>query len=549
MKQSKALALLKSGKNVFLTGSAGTGKTFVLNQYINYLRQRRVKVAITASTGIAATHLNGQTIHSWSGIGIKDKITTKQLAFLSQKKYFADKMEGVKVLIIDEISMLHKNQLDMVNEVLKFFKHGQSPFGGIQVIFCGDFFQLPPVGNETSREKFAFMSDAWQEANLSICYLTEQFRQKDSGLHSLLNQMRKGEVEQNLLEQLTQTKYNTINTDSFTQLFTHNQEVNFINREKLDSISEKPKIFKAKSKGKEGLLETLKKSVLTDEILELKKGAQVMFIKNNFEKGFSNGTLGKIISFSDEGFPVVETFDKQEIEAKPETWAIEDEKGTKMASFTQIPLRLAWAITVHKSQGMTLDAATIDLSKTFEPGQGYVALSRLKSLDNLVLLGINEAALQIDALARKADKRFQELSEGIDNQFSENELQKNFDAFVLHCDGIIDLKEIKKHQQKLEKKDTVLLTKEWVEKKLSIKEIAEERGLTEATIANHLMKIKTLYPNLDLSAYKPEKSLINRVQKAFSQLNEEEKNSLKHIFDALNGEVSYTDIRLALMFL
>ena len=142
MQQSKALAILKSGRNVFLTGSAGAGKTYVLNQYITYLKQHGVPVAITASTGIAATHMNGQTIHSWAGIGIKDYVSDRYLASLRDKKYFRDKMDKVKVLIIDEISMLHRAQLDAVDYVLKFFKQNDEPFGGIQVIFSGDFFEI-----------------------------------------------------------------------------------------------------------------------------------------------------------------------------------------------------------------------------------------------------------------------------------------------------------------------------------------------------------------------------------------------------------------------
>ena len=162
MLQEKALAILKSGKNVFLTGSAGTGKTYVLNQYIEYLKERKITVAITASTGIAATHMNGMTIHSWAGIGVKEHLTNANLVSMRSKKYLKDHLEKVKVLILDEISMLHKNQLNLVDTVLKYFKNNDEPFGGIQVVLCGDFFQLPPIGNqgELSRDKFSFMSEA-----------------------------------------------------------------------------------------------------------------------------------------------------------------------------------------------------------------------------------------------------------------------------------------------------------------------------------------------------------------------------------------------------
>ena len=194
MKQAKALGILKSGKNVFLTGSAGTGKTFVLNQYIDYLKECKIAVAVTASTGIAATHMNGMTIHSWAGIGIKETLTRVQLANMKTKKYLTKHLEAVKVLIIDEVSMLHQNQLALVNEVLQFFKENNMPFGGIQIVLSGDFFQLPPIGKsgESSKDKFAFMSPAWVLAKFHVCYLTEQFRQSDNELNTILNQIRTG---------------------------------------------------------------------------------------------------------------------------------------------------------------------------------------------------------------------------------------------------------------------------------------------------------------------------------------------------------------------
>ncbi|HNH44892.1 MAG TPA: AAA family ATPase, partial [Agitococcus sp.] len=175
MKQATALNILKAGHNVFLTGSAGAGKTYTLNQYIHYLRARKVPVAMTASTGIAATHMNGMTIHAWSGIGIKDSLDDDELTRMFERKYLRSQIDKAEILIIDEISMLHARQLDMVNQVLKFFRNTDAAFGGLQVVVAGDFFQLPPVGKnqESNRDKFAFMSTAWQEAKFNICYLTE----------------------------------------------------------------------------------------------------------------------------------------------------------------------------------------------------------------------------------------------------------------------------------------------------------------------------------------------------------------------------------------
>ncbi len=565
MKQATALTLLKSGKNVFLTGSAGAGKTYVINQYIKYLRERNVPVAVTASTGIAATHMNGMTIHAWSGIGIKDALTNSDLRNMGEKKYLRDKLEKAKVLIIDEISMLHKKQLDLVNTVLKFFQNPTLPFGGIQVIFSGDFFQLPPVGNhiETPRDKFAFMAKAWVEARLAVCYLTEQHRQEDNELNTILNEIRSGQVSDTsiaLLQAASKTVLETI--EEAPKLYSHNRDVTMLNITRLRDLAGISKLYQARTKGNPKLLEGLKKSVRAEAQLELKKGAKVMFVKNNYEAGYINGTLGEVIDYSEEKLPIVKLTDGNQMTVVQEEWAIEDDKGNALASFSQLPLRLAWAITVHKSQGMTLEAAEIDLSKSFEKGQGYVALSRLKSLKGLKLVGFNRTALEVDNLAFRADKRFQELSAEAEGQFQQLDLEKKAVAFIKHCGGLTDPKDIKrfknkKKEKKLPKQSTYTITKDYILKGLTIEEIAEERGLSDGTIMGHFEKIKTIYPEVDISKYKPEQALLRRVQITHKQIltekdpekvREDGSVSLKALFDAMNQEVSYAEIKLAMVF-
>lgn len=558
MQQSKALAILKSGRNVFLTGSAGAGKTYVLNQYISYLKQHGVAVAITASTGIAATHMNGQTIHSWAGIGIKDYVSDRYLASLRDKKYFRDKMDKVKVLIIDEISMLHRTQLDAVDYVLKFFKQNDEPFGGIQVIFSGDFFQLPPIGEEweESRDKFCFMSDAWVNSKVHICYLTSQYRQTNNALNDILNEIRSGNISDRTVELLeSRIQYFADDIDSQTRLYTHNFDVDRINKGQLIQIDSSAKVFEAKVAGNPALIEVLKKSVLADEVLELKIGAKVMFVRNNFDVGYVNGTLGTVSGYTEKDEPIIKTLDGEFHIAKPETWAIEDESGKALASFTQVPLRLAWAITIHKSQGMTLDSAFIDLSKAFEKGQGYVALSRLRDLNSLLLHGLNQTALEIDSLAMKADKRFQELSHLIDEKLDEKELQDSWANFIRYAGGTFDKKKMAKNleknkvKDKVQKKSTVEITLEYVKEGLSLDEIAEKRGLTTSVIVDHIGKIKEIEPDLDYSKFKPSNLILDKVRLAYSEIEFEENKILKPIFDYLGGEVSYEDIKKALLFI
>lgn len=291
------------------------------------------------------------------------------------------------------------------------------------------------------------------------------------------------------------------------------------------------------------------------ENLELKVGAKVMFVRNNPEKGVVNGSIGEIIDFDEEeNYPLVRLLDDRIVVAEPEAWKIQDEDGKVLANFEQIPLRLAWAITVHKSQGMTLDAAEVDLSKTFEKGQGYVALSRLKKLENLCLKGLNQTALQIDSLAFKADQRFQELSKTAEAKLEPKEMEIAAKVFLKKCGGITDENEIKKQKEKIvlkENKDTSTydITFSFLKENIPLDKIAEERGMASGTIAGHLIKIKKDRPEHNFSFYKPAKAIVNKVEKAYTKQKNKKEISLKAIYDELNGKVNYQDIKLSLAFI
>lgn len=411
MTQQEALNLLMMGRNVYLTGQAGSGKTYLLNLYIDFLKKHKVGVAITASTGIAATHLNGGTIHSWSGIGIKNQLTSHDLSKIAANINIRAKIQNAKVLIIDEISMFHSYRLDMVNQVCKLLRKDEKPFGGLQIILCGDFFQLPPINESGYKESsFAFKSNAWEELDLTICYLDEQHRQLDDSFLKLLNEIRSQEVTEYTFEKLS-GRLNKELASSLkpTKLYTHNIDVDAINNFELEKINKPLHQYAMTSRGKKELVSALKKGCLAPEELLIKEGAVVMFIKNNPAKGYVNGTLGKVINFTDDGYPLIETYSGKKIIASTTSWRFE-ENETVLAEINQIPLRLAWAITVHKSQGMSLDAAEIDLSKSFSFGMGYVALSRVRSLEGIRLLGINPTALMVDAEIAKLDSVLKKLS-------------------------------------------------------------------------------------------------------------------------------------------
>ena len=638
MRQSSALDILKTGQNVFLTGSAGSGKTYTLNQYINYLRARRVPVAVTASTGIAATHMNGTTIHSWSGIGIKDELSDRDLTNLSRKQFLADRLKDTAVLIIDEISMLHAKQLNLVNQVLKHVRKNDAAFGGIQVVVAGDFFQLPPIGSkgESNREKFAFMSEAWLDAKFHICYLSEQHRQVSEAanggldLDDILNQIRRQEVTFEAIAALEATFDQNVDINR-TRLYTHNLNVNKINDKELAALDGDMMRFEATATGDSKLVETLKKTVRTQDELILKVGAKVMFIKNNTELGVSNGTMGELIGFAavkiddskdtsddliedtaqdaiakntknkakkdkeskekpkdkkptTQKMPVVRLNSGREVIAEPEEWIIEDETGDVLASYLQVPLCLAWAITIHKSQGMTLEAAEIDLSRTFELGQGYVALSRLKSLAGLQLLGMNDMSLQLDPLARGADKRFLALSEEADANYAmldEESMTQAHEKFILKSGGTLSKSVIKAYanlqkkrreqqQAQIDKKQklgnqvsdksdsTLLATRILLEESLSIAEISQARQLSQSTIMRHIAELKSQDPSLACDHLRPDDEVMTAVGNAYvaikvannpNDFNDDGSVKLRPIFEHLKQAVDYNTIRLALIFI
>lgn len=410
MTQDEAFEILKSGQSVFLTGAAGSGKTYLLNKFIKYLRHEKIGAGVTASTGIAATHMNGRTIHSWAGIEIKDKLTDKELKKILKREKMQEQLDMTRVLIIDEISMLDAARLDLVDRICRGCKEIFTPFGGLQIVMCGDFFQLPPINRDPGQgAPFAWKAQAWKTLDPAVCYLTEQHRQDDDGFLSVLNSIRRGEVDEKA-RRLIQSRIQAGGSghDDITKLYTHNIDVDALNQKELDRLPGEEACFHMTARGPKDLVKNLKKSCLAPEALGLKIGAKVMFVKNKYLAGgyleYVNGTLGTVVGFDEEnGFPLVKTKSDAVILAVPEDWQVEEDDRV-LAAISQIPLRLAWAITVHKSQGMSLDEAAVDLSRCFEYGMGYVALSRLRSLDGLHLLGINNKAFEVHPEVREFDR-------------------------------------------------------------------------------------------------------------------------------------------------
>ena len=550
MTQDRALDILKTGANVFLTGEPGAGKTHVINQYTQWLRAADIPVAITASTGIAATHIGGLTIHSWSAVGTRDSLNVRDIDFILGKEYVVKRLRKSAVLIIDEISMLDGSILDMVNQILQAARNNQGPFGGMQVIFVGDFYQLPPVNKAQEPTRYAFTATSWQSAKPILCYLTEQYRHDDDLLSGLLGSIRRGDVEEShytLLSEQTDIGYQDIEP---TRLFTHNAKVDELNLAQLKALPSRKKQYRMKHKGNKLLVDGLIRSCLSPETLVLAEDAMVMCTKNNFEAGYANGTLGRVVGFDAETqFPILQTADGHRLVIRPATWSIVD-GGKTIAEIEQIPLRLAWAITVHKSQGMSLDAVEMDLSNAFVYGQGYVALSRVRTLTGLKVLGLNPNALQVDPFIIQQDEGFRAEAEVADAEYaalSPTELEKRQRTFVsktgkrwpeLTADGTVVVPK---------PKSTYEETLELLPHHDSLAAVAKARGLTEGTIINHLEWLldTAAITEPDIAKFQPKPTISPSVRaEIFTAFTEVGTEKLKPVYDNLGGQYDYITLRL-----
>lgn len=577
MTQSQALQILKTGANIFLTGEPGSGKTHVINEYIVYLRSQGIKPAVTASTGIAATHIGGMTIHSWSGIGIKTNLDKYALNKIASNKHVVGRIRRTKVLIIDEVSMLSPEILFMVDKICCEIKQNSNPFGGIQIVLVGDFFQLPPV--MTNKEKnnasralteesfyhFAYDSSAWKRANLIVCYLAEQYRQSDIDFLNLLSAIRNNafgndhfcRIETRKVEQHTEPS-------GIPKLFPHNFDVDNFNNKKLSELPGKSRIFTMFSQGSDASIHMLKKSCPSPEVLHLKVKALVMFTKNNLKEGFVNGTFGTVEDFDkSKGYPIIKMRNGIKIMAQPMEWTIE-ESGKIYARAVQLPLRLAWAITVHKSQGMSLDEAVVDLSNVFEFGQGYVALSRVRRFSGLYLLGWNKRAFQVHPEVSLRDVKFRAQSEQVMCKFSmmtETEIALMHEQFIRSCkEGMtsedrIDLQVAPLASSMAHKYRNIRGERRWgytlamIQSGKAITDVAKMRGRTEETIFEHLESLRALgkLSTQDIAhlSFGSEQD-IAKIHDTFRALGTDK---LSPVFEKLAGIYSYKKLRIArLMF-
>ncbi|MCE8163398.1 MAG: AAA family ATPase [Candidatus Moeniiplasma glomeromycotorum] len=410
--QRKVFDLAIQGKSIFYTGSAGTGKSFLLKRIIRSLELLGREIAVTAPTGIAAVNVGGTTIHSFSGIGTFGDVSPPEdlvkKIFNQKSQKWVSNWNTISTLIIDEISMLSGVIFDKLEYISRKVRRKHRPFGGLQLILTGDFFQLPPVKSKI----FCFEAKKWNHVLSHTINLNKIYRQQEPKLINLLNEIRFGEISdesREILRNLEQEPNFPNDGIKATQLVSNNDEKNAINNTELNKVDGKMYNFRANDWEDErykGRLEILIKNCLAVDNLELKKGCQVMLIKNLRNSAeeliLVNGSQGIVVGFDKENYPIVRFANGMERVITEEEWTDETPLyKLKRARRKQIPLVLSWAITIHKSQGQSIERLKVDLSRVFERGQTYVALSRACSLKYLQVIGFSEKKIICDEKVKK----------------------------------------------------------------------------------------------------------------------------------------------------
>ena len=425
-------------ENIFITGPGGTGKSALIKYIQNDAYKKCIDIQVCALTGCAAVLLEckAKTIHSWAGIGLGNGSIEQMVTKIMKNRYAKATWRSTDILIVDEVSMMSQKLFEMLDAIGKAIRKNSRPFGGIQLIFSGDFYQLPPVGSKDEPEtmKFCFESPLWfQTFSLeNHISLTKIFRQNDPIYQRILNQIREGRIKRSSNEVLLANVGKQLEDNQTivpTKLFPKRSQVDYINVEKMIELQGKEYEYKVKyhtdlemtAKERDIRMQVTKEQIKTelmylqsnlrcDEIVKLKVGAQVMCIVNiQLDNGdiLCNGAQGKIVGISPEEYPIVKYNNGYQMTMKRHIWASELIPGI---GISQVPLILAWALTIHKAQGATMDMAEVDVgSGIFECGQTYVALSRVKSLEGLYLASFDAKRIRIN-------KKVQDFYEVLEDQ-------------------------------------------------------------------------------------------------------------------------------------
>lgn len=395
--QQVALNWLRSGENVFLTGGAGSGKSYLIREYRKEVDSESLPVL--ASTGVAAVLLGGRTFHSFFGLGILEGGPRAAFERASKNPKLLKRIKKTEGVIIDEISMISGAAFETAEMIARLAKESDLPWGGLRIIAVGDFAQLPPVGTGSQKD-WCFRSPAWMKTGFQVASLQYNQRVQEDRFLEVLNLIRKGQVSSVVRDFLNEKLRDHDEDAPGTRLFPRRLQAEDYNQKKLDEINEEEIQIPTIYFGTEKQREQLAKSSPVPETLKIKLGCEVLFLQNDPQKRWVNGTRGKVIGIEPDKIKIKKNHGR-EVQVEKVQFSMLDAEGQVTASMVQFPLTLAYATTIHKSQGATLDEIWCDLGSLWEPGQAYVALSRLRTSEGLNLLRWNPRSVLVDPAVEK----------------------------------------------------------------------------------------------------------------------------------------------------
>lgn len=397
--QTRAVKTLGGTENVFLTGVAGSGKSFLIRQFLKDKSSKEFPVL--ASTGAAAILVGGRTFHSFFGLGILQGGYAATVERALRDKRVVRRLKKTQGVVIDEVSMLSGMVLRAAEHIARVARESQLPWGGLKIVAVGDFAQLPPVTQGFAERDWAFLDSTWSRSAFACELLRTQVRTQDPEFLDVLNRVRRGVVDQTVADYLNSRCLSGGDLDDFegTRLFPRREMVERFNLERLSALSGKLHEIATEYSGAEKSVEDLKRSAPIPEILRIKEGALVMLRQNDPMLRWVNGSLAQIVAIDASGESIrVRLVDSGiHTDIEPVSFTLLNAEGMEVASARNFPLNLAYATTIHKAQGMTLDRVLVDLRNLWEPGQAYVALSRIKQGSGLSLVGWTPNSVRTDS--------------------------------------------------------------------------------------------------------------------------------------------------------
>ncbi len=533
--QTSALDKLEREGNIFLTGAAGTGKSFLLDQYLR--DKSSLSFPIVASTGAAAVIIGGRTFHSFFGLGIMEGGLHAAVLRASKNKRLITLLLSAQCVIIDEISMLSGTTLYAAEQIARRVRGRDEPWGGLRIIAVGDFAQLPPVTPAGQQKDWAFMHDVWRTSDFHPALLSTVMRTQESEFLTILNHVRKGEVNDHVRDFLNRHMDATEEQEEGTRLYAHRAKAEEYNLRRLDSLTARLHSFRTVYEGNEQYLENAKRAMPIPDELHLKENSLVMMRKNDVSFGrlYVNGSLGHVVQIDDEELHI-RLLTGETIQVQREKFSYLDGDGRELLGAWNFPVTLAWATTIHKAQGASLDRMTVDLSSLWEPGQAYVALSRVRGASGLSIErwspnGIRAEPLvtQLYDVLSEASKQYvprpfftvKEISraESDGDEESHAPARKGFGSKAKRTGQIKTL----------------------IKKQTPLKEMADAVGVKVERVILYIEEFLKAGDSVSVSYLLDGIQEADRIRRAFEEHGVER---LKPAFDSLNEEFSFTELRV-----